>query len=180
MYQLFHRLKHSDSEKVQNLIFEIETQRSKEHADVREVQNRRINKVTRDVVPWLRRLIVGLSPRKPRFDPGSVHVEFVVDKVALGQVFLRVLRFFPANFILPVLHYLEKTKKRRLFIFTIELHNKPQGCGASVASAAGSFTKKKFSRSLNLSPSRTTIFMSVHLTKYEPNNLPTYLTYPLT
>jgi hypothetical protein len=37
--------------------------------------------------------------------PGSVHVGFVVDKMALGQVFLRVLRFSPVNFIPPVLHY---------------------------------------------------------------------------
>jgi hypothetical protein len=73
------------------------------------------------------------------FDPGSVHVGFVVDKVALGQVFPRVLRFFPVNFIPPVLHYTEKQKK--LIIFITGLHNKPQGCGASVASAAGPFTK---------------------------------------
>jgi hypothetical protein len=37
-----------------------------------------------------------------------VHVGFMVDKVALGQVFLRVLRFSPVNFIPLVLHYLEK------------------------------------------------------------------------
>jgi hypothetical protein len=37
-------------------------------------------------------------------NPRSVHVGFVVDKVALGQVFLRVLRFSPVNFIPPVLH----------------------------------------------------------------------------
>ena len=61
-------------------------------------------------VPWLRRLVAGLPPRMPGFDPGSVHVEFVVDKVALGQVFLRVLRFSPVNFIPPVFHYLEKRK----------------------------------------------------------------------
>jgi hypothetical protein len=36
------------------------------------------------------------------------HVGFVVDKVALGQVYPRVLRFSPVNFIPPVLHYLEK------------------------------------------------------------------------
>jgi hypothetical protein len=36
--------------------------------------------------------------------PGSVYVGFVMDKVALGQVFLRVLRFSPVNFIPPVLH----------------------------------------------------------------------------
>jgi hypothetical protein len=42
--------------------------------------------------------------RWPGFDPVSVHVRFVVDKVALGQVFLRVLRFSPVNLIPPVLH----------------------------------------------------------------------------
>jgi hypothetical protein len=34
-------------------------------------------------VPWLMRLVAGLSPRWPGFDPGSVHVGFVVDKVTL-------------------------------------------------------------------------------------------------
>ena len=37
-------------------------------------------------VPWLRRLVDGLSPRWPRFDPGPVHVRFVVDKMALAFV----------------------------------------------------------------------------------------------
>jgi hypothetical protein len=50
------------------------------------------------------------TPRRPGFDPGSVHVGFVVDKVALEQVFPRVLRFSPVNFIPPVLHYKEKRK----------------------------------------------------------------------
>jgi hypothetical protein len=49
-----------------------------------------------------------LPPRRTGFDPGSVHVGFVVDKVSLGQVFPRVLRFSPVNFFPPVLHYLEK------------------------------------------------------------------------
>jgi hypothetical protein len=40
----------------------------------------------------------------------AVHVGFVVDKVALGQGFPRVLRFSPVNFILPVLSYKEKRK----------------------------------------------------------------------
>jgi hypothetical protein len=92
-------------------------------------------------VPWLRRLIAGLSPRRPGFDSGSVHVGFVVDKVALGQVFLRVLRFSPVSFIPPVLHYTEKLEKVIIILIIITgLHNKPQGCGASVASAAGPFT----------------------------------------
>jgi hypothetical protein len=69
-------------------------------------------------------------------------VGFVVDKVALGQVFSRVLRFSPVNFIPPVLHYKEKRRKK-IIIFITGLHNKPQGCGASVASAAEPFTKQK-------------------------------------
>jgi hypothetical protein len=48
-------------------------------------------------VPWLRSLVAGLSPRRPRFAPGSIRVGFVVDKVALEQVFLKVLRFSPVN-----------------------------------------------------------------------------------
>jgi hypothetical protein len=62
-------------------------------------------------VPWLRRLAAGLPLRRPGFDPGSAHVGFVVDKVALGQVFPRVLRSSPVNFIPPVLHYYENDKK---------------------------------------------------------------------
>ena len=41
----------------------------------------------------LRKLFAGLSRRGPYFDPTSVHVWFVVEKVALGQFFLLVLRF---------------------------------------------------------------------------------------
>jgi hypothetical protein len=44
-------------------------------------------------VPWLRWLVAGLSPRRPGFEPGSIHVGFVVDKVALGQVFSEVFGF---------------------------------------------------------------------------------------
>jgi hypothetical protein len=54
-------------------------------------------------VPWLRSLVAGLTPRRPGFALGSIHVEFVVDKVALGQVFLRVLRFSSVNIIPPSL-----------------------------------------------------------------------------
>jgi hypothetical protein len=74
-------------------------------------------------VPWLRRFVAGLSPRWPGFDPGSIHVGFMVDKVAVGQVSPRVLRFSPVSFITPVLHYREKRKK--LIIFITWLHNKP-------------------------------------------------------
>jgi hypothetical protein len=57
-------------------------------------------------VTWLRQLVASLSPQRPRFIPGSVHVGFVVDKVALGEVFLRVLRFFPVDIIPPWLSML--------------------------------------------------------------------------
>jgi hypothetical protein len=39
------------------------------------------------------RAIAGLSTSKSRFDPRSVYMRFVVEKVALGQVFLQVLQF---------------------------------------------------------------------------------------
>ena len=52
-----------------------------------------------EAVPWLRRLVAGLSSRRPGFDPRSVHEGFMVEKVALRQVFVRVLRFYPVNFI---------------------------------------------------------------------------------
>jgi hypothetical protein len=44
-------------------------------------------------LPWFRRLVASLSLRRPWFDPGPVHVVFLVDKVAARQVFHRVLRF---------------------------------------------------------------------------------------
>jgi hypothetical protein len=51
-------------------------------------------------VPWLRRLVAGLSPRRPGFVPRSLYVGFVVDKVALGQALLRVILFYhsPCHF----------------------------------------------------------------------------------
>jgi hypothetical protein len=52
----------------------------------------RVNK-TQDqkAAPWLKRLVAGLSPRRPAFDPRSAHMGFVVDKVTPVQVFLTVL-----------------------------------------------------------------------------------------
>jgi hypothetical protein len=47
--------------------------------------------------------VVGLSPRRPGFALGSINVGFVADKVALGQGYLRVLRFSPVNIIPPSL-----------------------------------------------------------------------------
>jgi hypothetical protein len=50
------------------------------------------------------RLVADPSPRSRGFYPRTVHVRYVVDKVALGRVFLRVLRFLPVTVIPPVLH----------------------------------------------------------------------------
>jgi hypothetical protein len=67
-------------------------------------------------------------------------VEFVVDIVALGEIFSKYFGF-PYQFHSTGAPLQGKTKT--LIIFITGLHNKPQGCGASVASAAGPFTKKK-------------------------------------
>ena len=56
--------------------------------------------------------VLGITTARPStktgdgFDPESVHVGFVVDKVALGQVFPRVLRVSSVNLVPPVLYYL--------------------------------------------------------------------------
>jgi len=53
---------------------------------------------------WLRRSVAGFSPQGPGFDPRPVHVTFVVDKVALGQLYLPVLRLSPVR-IMPLVLY---------------------------------------------------------------------------
>jgi branched-subunit amino acid transport protein len=51
---------------------------------------------------WIRRLVCGLSQRKYGLEPRLVCVILVVDKVTLGQVFLRVLRFSPVSITLHI------------------------------------------------------------------------------
>ena len=55
-------------------------------------------------VPCLRRSVASLSPRSLVFDYRSVHVEFMMDKVALAQSFLTVLLFPPVTIIPPMVH----------------------------------------------------------------------------
>jgi hypothetical protein len=55
------------------------------------------SKVRRKNMSWLRRLVAGLSQRSPGFDLGLVHVGFVVDKVAMGRGFVRVI-WFPCQY----------------------------------------------------------------------------------
>jgi hypothetical protein len=57
-------------------------------------------------------------------------------------------RFFPEYFGFPLsisIHRcpLKWKSRKNLIIFITGLHKKPQGCGASVASAAGPFTQQK-------------------------------------
>jgi hypothetical protein len=53
---------------------------------------------------WLRWLVAGLSPERPRFELSSVHVGFVMDKVSLGQVSLQVIQLSPVNIIPAWIH----------------------------------------------------------------------------
>lgn len=46
------------------------------------------------LVPWMRRLVTGFSLRRTAFNSRWVSVGIVVEKVALGQVFHRILWFF--------------------------------------------------------------------------------------
>ena len=55
-------------------------------------------------VTWLRRSVASLSPRRLVFDPRSVHVRFVVEKVSVGQVPVPVLLFPPVSTVPPLLH----------------------------------------------------------------------------
>jgi hypothetical protein len=49
----------------------------------------------------IRQYYITITLLTPGFAPRSVHVGFVVDKVTLEQVFLRVLRVSPVNIIPP-------------------------------------------------------------------------------
>ena len=57
-------------------------------------------------MPWLRRLVAGVSPRRRFFDPGLVRERFVVDRVAFRQVSLPAFLFCPISIISPILHRL--------------------------------------------------------------------------
>jgi hypothetical protein len=55
-------------------------------------------------MPWLRQLDSGLSPLKPMFSPRPADNEYVVDRVALWQIFLRALLSDPVIIIRPMLY----------------------------------------------------------------------------
>jgi hypothetical protein len=55
-------------------------------------------------VPWLRRLVAGLSPQRFGFFCRKVNVGFVVDEMALSQVSFRVLLFSSASIVPSALY----------------------------------------------------------------------------
>jgi hypothetical protein len=104
----------------------------------------------------------GWSPASYRGGPGSMPGQCMSDlwwtKWHWDRFFSRVLRFSPVSFIPSMLHYAEKRKKK-LIIFITGLHNKPQRCGASVASAAGPFPRKK--KNCHLTKDQTVIVVKM-------------------
>ena len=64
-------------------------------------------------VPWLWRLVAGLSLRRPSFIPETFRARFVIHEVAVLYVSLPVLQLSPVSAFLPVLHtdiWLEEAK----------------------------------------------------------------------
>lgn len=57
-----------------------------------------------DPLPGLGRLVVGILPRRPGFDSVPTRAGFVVGKVTLAQVFLRVLELSLIRVIPQMLH----------------------------------------------------------------------------
>jgi hypothetical protein len=55
-------------------------------------------------LPYLRGLFAGFQLRRPRFEVGPGHAGFVVDKVALGQVFSKNFGF-PCQFAFHLLFH---------------------------------------------------------------------------
>jgi hypothetical protein len=76
------------------------------------------------ILPYFMLLFASLSLPNARFDVGVVHVGLVVDKVAPGQFFLRVLRVFPVR-IIPWLLYIHL--HLLLLLFTKRTDGRSQG-----------------------------------------------------
>jgi len=53
-------------------------------------------------VAWLKQLVVGFSPLRPEVKARAVDVGFMGDKMAVGQIFRQVLRFFAVCIVPPM------------------------------------------------------------------------------
>jgi hypothetical protein len=78
------------------------------------------------VVPRSRRLLAGLSKRRPWFSHRPMFVRFVVHKMALGRVCLRVSRFSPVSTIPPTLHTHSSIYHQRCIMFLSQYFSFPQ------------------------------------------------------
>jgi hypothetical protein len=76
-----------------------------------------------------------------RRGPGSIPYAICGGQSDTGTSFSSCTSVFSCQFHSTGAPLQEKTEK--LIIFITGLHNKPQGCGASVASTAGTFSTKK-------------------------------------
>jgi len=65
------------------------------------------------------RVVTSLSLQSPWLNPRPVHMETLVDKVIIGEVFLRDFRFNPVITIPPTLHSHSLICHRRYIIFVI-------------------------------------------------------------
>jgi hypothetical protein len=99
---------------------------------------------TMRAVPWLRRLVAGLSPRRSGLILGQSMWDLWWTKWHWDR-FLPEYFGFPLSISFHRWSISWKNEKLIIFltIFIAGLHNEPQGCGASVASTAGPFTPKK-------------------------------------
>jgi hypothetical protein len=91
-------------------------------------------------VPWISRLVAGLTA-EARFRPRVSPYGICGGQSGTWTGFYQRTSVFPSPFHSSGAPLHGKTKK--LIIVIIGLHNKPQGCGTSVACAAGPVITKK-------------------------------------
>jgi len=55
------------------------------------------NRTSQVAKPWLRHFVAGFSLWRTKFNPRTIYVGFVADRVSLWRVSLRVLQFSPCQ-----------------------------------------------------------------------------------